>query len=304
MNKLFRSNLYAMFGLLIWLIGNIILGVVLKNTNTVIARPQLSIISYLLFLFLPFIGYLVLNKDIQFKQVIRLKRLKFSTIIYIILFALLIQPFMMFLSSLSSIFVENKLSTVLQQSLNQPTFILIIAFAIAPAIFEELMMRGIILSGYKKVDIKIAALINGLLFSSLHLNLQQFLYTFFLGIFFVYLVEATGSILSSILAHFVINGSQLLLLLLTQNNINTNKALTLKASVQLKVIITAGSFVFALIITPFALLFLYLIITSNGKKELLNFKHLKPIANYNQYLWPVYVCVGIFISFCTLTLLA
>ena len=46
---------------------------------------------------------------------------------------------------------------------------------------------------------------SGLVFGLFHLNINQFCYAFVIGVVFAFLVEATGSIWSSVLAHFAIN---------------------------------------------------------------------------------------------------
>ena len=50
-----------------------------------------------------------------------------------------------------------------------------------------------------------AALMSGLLFGCFHLNINQALYAFVMGIVFAYMVEATGSLWSSVIAHFAVN---------------------------------------------------------------------------------------------------
>jgi hypothetical protein len=67
-------------------------------------------------------------------------------------------------------------------------------------------MRGVILGNYKHVSIKKAALMNGLMFGILHLNINQFVYAFVLGVVMAYIVYYTGSIFPSMLLHFCING--------------------------------------------------------------------------------------------------
>ena len=53
-----------------------------------------------------------------------------------------------------------------------------------------------------------------LLFGAMHGNWNQFVYAFFMGIFFSLTVYATGSLVSSMLMHFVVNGASLAILYL------------------------------------------------------------------------------------------
>lgn len=68
-----------------------------------------------------------------------------------------------------------------------------------------------VLAGYENINIRKAALMTGTFFGILHLDGNQLLYAFVLGIIFAYLVRITGSIYSSMICHFTINGTQVLL---------------------------------------------------------------------------------------------
>ena len=46
---------------------------------------------------------------------------------------------------------------------------------------------------------------SGLVFGMFHLNINQFAYALVSGVIFAYMAEATGSIWSSVIAHFVVN---------------------------------------------------------------------------------------------------
>ena len=78
--------------------------------------------------------------------------------------------------------------------------------ALTPAICEELVMRGVVLSEYKYKTTFKAAIMNGLIFGLMHLSGQQFLYAAILGFLFAYIVRVTGSLFSTMIVHFVFNG--------------------------------------------------------------------------------------------------
>ena len=77
--------------------------------------------------------------------------------------------------------------------------------AVLPAVFEELVFRGILLQGLKGFPTWAAALICGGLFSLFHQNPAQTLYQFFCGVAFALLVLRSGSILPTMVAHFCNN---------------------------------------------------------------------------------------------------
>ncbi len=82
---------------------------------------------------------------------------------------------------------------------------IVIAFAVVPAIFEELFFRGIIFTNYANSSLKYAIIISSLYFGFIHFNLAQLTYSFIAGIAFALLRYYSGSILMPILSHFTLN---------------------------------------------------------------------------------------------------
>ncbi len=87
------------------------------------------------------------------------------------------------------------------------TFILaIFVMAVIPSITEELLFRGIILQGLRKRFGDIGAIyMTALLFALMHMSFQQLIYPFILGSIMGYIVIRTGSLISSIVVHFINN---------------------------------------------------------------------------------------------------
>ena len=73
------------------------------------------------------------------------------------------------------------------------------------------MFRGVLFHTYRKSRMLSAILLSAFLFGCMHMNLNQFMYAFALGVYLAFLVEATGSILSSMLAHFTLNVTSVVL---------------------------------------------------------------------------------------------
>ena len=79
--------------------------------------------------------------------------------------------------------------------------------AIFGPVCEELCFRGIVYRGYLKSGNALGAvLLSSLLFGLIHMNFNQAPYAFVLGVAMALLVEATGSLFSSILMHAAFNG--------------------------------------------------------------------------------------------------
>lgn len=91
-------------------------------------------------------------------------------------------------------------------------FLALFLIAVMPAIFEELIFRGIILESTKKLGTLQACLINGFLFSLFHCNPSQTGYTFVLGAVFAFVAIRTGSVIPSMIVHFLNNGYSVILM--------------------------------------------------------------------------------------------
>ncbi len=88
-----------------------------------------------------------------------------------------------------------------------PLYLLaILLMAVIPAICEELLFRGVILQGLRSRFGDWASIaLSALMFALMHGNLQQFVYPFILGGIMGWLVLRTGSLVSSMLVHFINN---------------------------------------------------------------------------------------------------
>ena len=85
--------------------------------------------------------------------------------------------------------------------------------AVAPAICEELMFRGYLLSSVeKKMNYKKAVLFVALVFGIYHMSIVQFFTTAFLGTVMGYAVYKSGSIVTSMVMHFINNASSCILM--------------------------------------------------------------------------------------------
>ena len=114
-------------------------------------------------------------------------------------------PAVLLISNLSMLFSTNYLEEGTTTLLTYPFAMQVILLAVIPPLVEELVFRGIFFGSYRKAGMLGAALMSGLLFGCFHLNINQALYAFVIGVVFAYMVEATGSLWSSVIAHFAVN---------------------------------------------------------------------------------------------------
>lgn len=197
-----KGNRFFLVSLLFLLTMTLVMGFVkLESTN------RMMIIEYSLFI--PIIGYFLITKK-PIRETLHLNSPGFLNMILIIPLALCLIPAVGFLSALTSLIVKNHLAEALTQFPQMSLFKWILTLAVTPAICEEFVMRGVILGSYKNITIKKAALMNGLMFGILHLNVNQFVYAFVLGVIMAYLVYYTKSIFVTMFLHFCINGTSAL----------------------------------------------------------------------------------------------
>lgn len=131
-----------------------------------------------------------------------------KNIFLIIALSILLQPFMMLVSAVGSLFLPNPVTDMIEGLAVLPIPAAIIIIAFTPAILEELVFRGFIQSHYEGQPIAVTAVVNGLFFGIIHMSLHQFTYAFAMGIVFAVMVYYTRSVFSAILGHFVVNASQ------------------------------------------------------------------------------------------------
>ena len=83
----------------------------------------------------------------------------------------------------------------------------LILIALTPAVCEELMYRGYMFTAFKqKMSLSKVILIVSLLFAASHMSLIKIIPTCLLGMVLAYVVEKSGSIVTSSLIHFMNNG--------------------------------------------------------------------------------------------------
>lgn len=209
MKKIQKANSYFLLILIYEILGAIILGQVFRVLKITDIRAIL-LINHIVIFIIPGVIYLIINKR-PTREILRLNKLNRKSLVIVILIGFLVQPVMSFLSLISTFFFNNDVAQMVNEISSTNYLSLLLLIAVLPSISEELTIRGIILSGYDKKNKYIASIITGLFFGMLHLNPQQFLYTFTLGFILALVVRITNSIFASVIMHFIINGTSVTL---------------------------------------------------------------------------------------------
>ena len=145
-------------------------------------------------------------------------KIRISTLLLIIPFTMLTMPFVTLLNLLTQFFTENAAASMVEsyKIAEMPFLLVLFVIGIFAPFCEELACRGVFYRGYRKSGTAFGAmLLSALLFGIMHMNMNQAVYAFAIGILAVLLVEATGSLWSSVVYHGLINSSQVVIMYLT-----------------------------------------------------------------------------------------
>ncbi|MDC7278984.1 CPBP family intramembrane metalloprotease [Butyrivibrio fibrisolvens] len=211
--------------------------------------PNMPIIAkaaliYILLL-VPVIVYAIKKGDCT-AEAFGFRKIKVSTFFFTILLSIVSAPMYMFANVLSQLVVPNVLIQNMDNLMGDSMGASFIAMAVFAPIAEEIICRGFFTNRLKKtVPFAAAAVISAVMFGLLHLNINQFCYTLVLGIIFAYVNKASGSIFTSIIMHFLVNASNIGIVLLAQKtlqNMGMDLAETAETSRQ-----NAGAMIFAVV---------------------------------------------------------
>ena len=227
------------------------------------------------------------------------KKIKMSTFFMLILFTFMIMPLTTLLNAITMLFVDNTVLFMSGQVLTQPFIVMLFMVAMFGPFCEEFVFRGIIYGGYRKEGSLFSAVIlSGLLFGLMHMNLNQACYAFVIGIAFALLVEATGSIFSSILCHFVFNAQSVCIMYMANYfmpQIYEEGSELAQSSTEELYITISVYIVIAAITTAIAYCILSWIAKNEGRTEQLK-KALPSKTRKGKNLWSIALVAGIVLS--------
>lgn len=142
----------------------------------------------------------------KLSDVVLFKKIKVSTLFKTLLITIAATPIYMFVNLLSQLFVPNTMvqaSQAMFEGSPIPAFIL--TCVVAP-FCEEITFRGIFMNEIKtSVKVWAAIIISAVMFGIAHLNINQFCYALVLGIVFAAVNEASGTVITSMIMHFLVN---------------------------------------------------------------------------------------------------
>lgn len=186
----------------------------LEDASTITSSKVFVIISTVCNFLLYIAIYLVYNKvnKIEFSAIKPNFKMKWHTYLLVIglgIFSLFgLQYFIGIFDNIWQAIgfpIESNISSIIPDSWGN-YILCILLLAVLPAIGEELIFRGMILHGLRsRYGEVMSVVLSALMFALMHGSLQQLVYPFLLGLIMGWIVLRTGSLISSIILHFVNN---------------------------------------------------------------------------------------------------
>ena len=168
-------------------------------------------------LIVPTFFMLLFGKE-KVTEVLSIRKIKWSTFFGVIAFTMASSPLVTLVNLASQLFVENTVTENSTQFLSLHPLLLIFFVGVLAPVCEEVVFRGAIFGGMKKEgNVFKAIMASGFLFGLLHMNINQASYAFVIGILLGFLVEATGSIFSSVLFHVLVNATNAVMMIVSDS---------------------------------------------------------------------------------------
>lgn len=245
--------------------------------------------QYIAFL-IPIIIYLFFNRS-DLERILKPNMLNLKSVVIILFIWLASLPLIYLIVELYTNLFGNTLAEIVSEDAHEMFLFNFFFVAITPAIFEEILMRGIVLDGYRNKSRFVAALINGFMFGMLHLNSFQFFHTFIAGFVASYLVMATNSILAGMLIHVINNGLPLTINYLYPLDPNIGYA-------------ESPNFLSPAIFAALGVIVVFILIRLLFKVNNISFKEEKSLSEERIFNFPLILSILIFIFFSILIILS
>lgn len=212
-------------------------------------------------------------------------KVKISTLLMIALCTFLMMPLVTVLNALTMFFTENAVAAMEGDIVSTSFPAMLFMIGIFGPFCEEFVFRGVIYRSYRRGGCDknyeryqnarnngvSAMLLSALLFGLMHMNFNQAVYAFVLGIFLVLLVEAAGSLWASVFCHMFFNSCQVVLMYASESILNSVYGQTVNASEQIStqelLAVLSVYLVIAAVTTPIAGCVIVWIAKNEGRQE-------------------------------------
>lgn len=189
----------------------IVLVHVLNGFFNPIKNPVASIVVTQLLIAIPAFIYMLCWKENPFRFM-RFRKFHIGSFFLVPVFMFCLLPVMGLLNAISMLFSTNVIGGEISDITGGSLWIGLLCVALLPAFVEECTFRGAIYHSLRGARPVRAIILSGLMFGAMHMNFNQFVYATVLGIVMGFLLEATGSIVSTMLLHFCFNANSVILM--------------------------------------------------------------------------------------------
>lgn len=193
------------------LLLTIIIIFIAQGTMLRINNDMISIIVTQFLIVAPAFVYMAVLKQNPFKY-IRFRKFHIGSAFLIPLLVVCLVPVIGVLNALTMLFTTPTIGTTVNDIMGGNLLIGLLLVAVLPAFVEETTFRGALYHSIRGARPVRAIFLSALMFGAMHMNFNQFVYATALGIIMGFLLEATGSIVATMLLHLCFNGNSVILL--------------------------------------------------------------------------------------------
>lgn len=211
-------------------------------------------------------------------------KVKISTFLMIALSTFLIMPLVAVLNALSMLFADNVMESLRGNIVDTSFPAMLLMVGIVGPFCEEFVFRGVIYRSYRKNEWDQSSgcygnnlrsgiseiLLSALLFGLMHMNFNQMIYAFAMGIFLALLVEAAGSLWASVFCHMFFNSVEVVLMYVSDrltDSIYEQTAVAAELTTQQLLAALAFYLIIAAVTTPIAGCIVVWIAKNEGRQQ-------------------------------------
>ena len=155
----------------------------------------------------------ILIRNLNFRNDLGFRPVKTGTVLMSILLSFLVTPVASFINALSQLFVSNTMVQMSDTLTGGSDIVVFFLGALYGPFCEEFLFRAIFNNRYEKYLGPVRAmLISSMYFALAHMNVNQAMYAFVLGMIFCIVNKAANSVYPSLIIHICINAGNILLL--------------------------------------------------------------------------------------------
>lgn len=244
---------------------------------------------------LPALAVVLFHGD-KLSVLIPLKKIRVSSALLTIVYVVCLYPLVTLVNAISMLFVPNRVLEVAGDIVDMPFVLIFLSIGLFGPFVEEIIFRGILLQSYQRTGRIVGSIIlSSVLFGMTHMNLNQFAYGAVMGIMLALLYEATGSVLTSFIAHAIFNSVEVVIMYATSETVAQAQDLMGGTDFKGIIFMAIGVYsVLALIFTVIALCIVYKISDIEGRAAF--FKNITKTRGQGYKLITVPLVIAMVIS--------